>query len=70
VIRISKSPSFWLVLGISWSLAAFFSALENGFVFSITFVPTGLAALLSYALAIIFAIKRKSLKEDNNEKDS
>lgn len=58
MIKMNRSPLFWLVLGVLWTVTLVVHVWENGFVFLFSYVPFGLLAVTSYALAIYFAIKR------------
>ena len=69
MLKLNRSPIFWLVLGILWSLSLLVSVLEKGFVFHLAYIPIGLLAVLSYIMAIFMTFKRKSRKEDRHEKD-
>ncbi len=67
--EINRSPIYWLILGTLWSASLLISIIENDCKFSYAHILIGLLAVLSYAVAIYFIIKRRSPKNDHHEKD-
>ncbi len=73
---ISKSPVFWLVLGILWSIVVLLHSVEKNLNSYWGLIFMGIWAASCYVIAIILAIKRKKqmsilhLKENSNEKSS
>lgn len=60
--KISRSPLYWLILGVIWSLALLALVLERQrFVSGIVYVPTGLAAALCYGSAVFWAVKGRAI---------
>lgn len=70
MFKYNRSPKFWLLLGILWSVALILLVLERGFVYNIAYMLIGLLAVLSYAGAILLTLKGKSKKEDCYEENS
>lgn len=59
--KINRSPLYWLILGVIWSLAVLALVLERqNFVSDIVYLPTGLAAALCYGAAIFWAVKGRA----------
>ena len=58
MFNFNRSPGFWLVSGILWSISLLLLVLEKGFVYNIVYILIGLLAVLSYVVAILLTIKR------------
>ncbi|MFU0801372.1 MAG: hypothetical protein ACFWUE_12080 [Xylanivirga thermophila] len=59
MFKINHSPSFWLILGVLWSITLLLFVINNNFVFNFAYVLIGLLAVSSYAIAIFLVIKHK-----------
>lgn len=54
--KFNRSPGFWLILGIFWSLTVLVMAIEDNFVFGFSHVIIGLSAVLSYLISIFYTL--------------
>lgn len=57
MFKFNRSPMYWLVLGILWSITVLVMVSENKFVFSFSYVIIGILAVLSYVIAVFLFIK-------------